>query len=316
MDSSNSSATLAEEAPPAAAGTAAPADPELALQGRVAQYWTDHNVTLHKTFGSREESLEYFLWRCDQYPGYLSLMPVAGADDLAVLDYGCGPGHDLVGFLEFSSPRRLVGIDVSRSSLAEAQDRIELHGGHTAELLLAEPNAVRFPFDDGSFDYIHSSGVLHHVPHLDATLAELRRLLRPHGRMRVMVYNYNSIWMHLYVAYALRLRDGVIPADLPIRQAFTRSTDGPDCPIANCYTPEEFGAIAAAAGFRWRLVGAACSLFEMQLVHQIRYEACMNQKLERLHREFLLELTFDERGTPLYKGVPAGVDLVLELEPA
>lgn len=290
--------------------------PDPALANAVAEYWTDHNVTLHKQFASRAESLDYFHWRCDQYPGYLSLMPVAGQDGADVLDYGCGPGHDLVGFVEYSKPRRLVGIDVSTSSLKEAKQRLALHGGDRTELVLAQPNATRFDFPDGAFDYIHSSGVLHHVPDLAGTLAEMRRMLRPDGRMRVMVYNYNSLWLHLYVAYVLRLQDCKIPVELPIRQAFSRSTDGPDCPIANCYTPDEFGEIAAAAGFRWRLVGAACSLYEMQMASEHRLKACMDQRLERVHREFLLALTFDERGTPLYRGVPAGVDLVLELQPA
>lgn len=288
----------------------------LGLSKTVAEYWTDHNVTQHKQFASRSESLDYFHWRCDQYPGYIDLMPVHGVDGLDVMDYGCGPGHDLVGFLEFSRPRRLVGVDVSTSSLAEAAARLKLHGGDAVQLQRLDPAESRLPFDDASFDYIHSSGVLHHVPDLRLILGELRRLLRPGGRVRVMVYNYNSLWMHLYVAYALRHRDQTIPAELPIRQAFTRSTDGPDCPIANCYTPDEFAAEAGAAGFDSRLVGAACSLFEMQQEQQMRYQACMDLRLEREHREFLLELTFDERRVPHYRGVPAGVDLVLELTPS
>ncbi|MEJ8835232.1 class I SAM-dependent methyltransferase [Ramlibacter sp. AN1133] len=286
------------------------------LSSAVASYWTDHNVTLHKVFASRAESVEYFHWRCDQYPGYLDLMPVAGFDGQDILDYGCGPGHDLVGFLEYSKPRRVVGVDVSRSSLAEATHRLKLHGGERVELLLARPDQTALPFEDASFDYIHSSGVLHHVPDLRASLRELRRLLRPGGRMRVMVYNHDSLWMHLYVAHTLRLRNKTIPADLPIRQAFTRSTDGPDCPIANCYTGAEFAAEAAAAGLACRTVGAAVSLHELHQLQQFRLEACMDLALEREHREFLLALTFDHRGTPLWNGLPAGVDLVLELQPA
>ena len=279
----------------------------------VADYWTGHNVTMHKMFQSREESLDYFHWRGDQYPGYMSLMPVTGADGLDVLDYGCGPGHDLVGFVEFSKTRRLVGIDVSSSSLTEARHRLALHGGQQVELVLAAPNATRFDFPDNSFDYIHSSGVLHHVSDLPATLKELRRLLRPGGRLQVMVYNYDSLWMHLYVAWMLRFQQNTIPPELPIRTAFTRATDGPDCPIANCYTAQEFGAIAQQAGFDWRFVGVAMSLHELECANVNLYQACMDRKLEREHREFLLALTFDERGTPLYKGVPAGIDLVLEL---
>ena len=76
-------------------------------------YWTRHNVTLHHDFGNAEDSLRYFHWRNAQYFGYLERMPVSGYDGKVVLDYGCGPGHDLVGFGSFSKPSRLIGIDVS-----------------------------------------------------------------------------------------------------------------------------------------------------------------------------------------------------------
>ncbi|HEX2544593.1 MAG TPA: class I SAM-dependent methyltransferase [Ramlibacter sp.] len=290
-------------------------NPIAKLSSVVADYWTDHNVTLHKTFASREESLEYFHWRCDQYPGYLDLMPVSGVDGLEVLDYGCGPGHDLVGFVEYSRPKRVAGVDVSRSSLSEARARLGHHGGSDVQLVLSKPGETVLPFENASFDYVHSSGVLHHVPDLQASLAEIRRVLRPTGRARVMVYNYDSLWTHLYVPYTMQLRDRRLPAHLSIREAFTKSTDGPDCPIANCYTPQEFADEARKAGFGCRTVGAAVSLHELQQLQLYRLEACMDQRLAREHREFLLNLTFDQRGTPLANGLPAGVDLVLELNP-
>lgn len=284
------------------------------IENRVADHWTRHNVTLHKRFSSRDESLEYFHWRCDQYPGYLDLMPVKGFDNQSILDFGCGPGHDLVGFLEYSKPAWLVGADVSASSLEEAKERLTLHDGE-AELVMLDPGESHLPFEDRSFDYIHASGVLHHLPNLAETLAECHRVLKPNGKCRVMIYNYNSLWLHLYVAYTLQLKQATIPADLPIREAFTRSTDGADCPISNCYTAEEFSKLAAVAGFNSRLLGAAVSLFEADTFAKDRYAACMDQRLAREHREFLLALTYDEKGRPLYQGVPAGVDLVLELSP-
>ena len=53
-----------------------------------------HNVTqAHKGASrSRLESLDYFHWRCDQYSGYLDLMPVKGFDGKSILDFDCGPG--------------------------------------------------------------------------------------------------------------------------------------------------------------------------------------------------------------------------------
>ena len=67
-----------------------------------------------------QESERYLEWRNDQYFKYDELMPVTGKDGRVILDYGCGPGHDLVGFGLRSKPTRLIGMDVSTSSLAEA----------------------------------------------------------------------------------------------------------------------------------------------------------------------------------------------------
>ena len=70
-----------------------------------AAYWTIHMVN-SGDFENAEDSLNHFLWRNQQYPGYIQLMPVNSADNLVVLDYGCGPGNDLVGFSLFSNCAR------------------------------------------------------------------------------------------------------------------------------------------------------------------------------------------------------------------
>ncbi len=76
-------------------------------------YWTRYNVTLHRSFKTAEESLAHLRWRNDQYIDYVKLMPVDGQDGKIVLDYGCGPGNDLIGFGIHSKPSRLIGVDVS-----------------------------------------------------------------------------------------------------------------------------------------------------------------------------------------------------------
>lgn len=270
-----------------------------------ATYWSDHNVTLHRVFASAAESLDYFDWRNDQYPGYIDLMPVAGADGLDVLDYGCGPGHDLVGFAVRSKPRRLVGYDIARRSMDEARARLALHGDGV-ELVLGNPGEDRLPFADASFDLVHSSGVIHHTPDPRAVLAELRRVLRPGGRAQVMVYNHDSLWTHLYVAYVKQVQDGEF-AGLGLDAAFARSTDGPDCPISVAFRQDEFVALCRSAGFDATFRGAAVSLWERSLLPK-RFEAMMNPSLPAECRTFLRDLTFDARGIPYWNGVAAGID--------
>jgi len=275
-----------------------------------ADYWTGFNVTLHHAFASAEESLRYLHWRNDQYPGYIELMPVAGQDGKVVLDYGCGPGHDVVGFGVYSKPKRLIAADVSPTSLAEAKARTALHG-IAAEFLQIDEASNRLPLADGSVDYIHSSGVIHHIADPAKALRELKRVLARGGRMRVMVYNYDSLWLHLYVAYLLRIKRNAHPG-LELRQVFTKTTDGEDCPIANVYQPEEFARLCRDAGLACRYLGAAISLFELTLLPS-RFEALMDPRLPAEHRDFLKRLELDRRGYPVYEGAGAGVDGCYEL---
>lgn len=275
-----------------------------------ADYWTEHNVTAHYLFSDANESLDYFEWRNDQYFDYIRLMPVAGVDGKVVLDFGCGPGHDLVGFGVYSKPTQLVGVDLSKSSLEEARYRLDLHDIQ-ADLIQLSPDSHRLPFPDASFDYIHSSGVLHHAPDPVSILLEFKRILKPDGEIRIMVYNRDSLWLHLYVAYQRGIIQGQF-SDKSIEEQFTRSTDGEDCPISNCYHPKEWIDLCATAGLQAEFMGAAISMHEMTLL-DLRFSAIQDRRLSTEHRKFLLSLKFDDKGYPLFNGNYAGIDACFKL---
>jgi SAM-dependent methyltransferase len=163
------------------------------------------------------------------------------------------------------------------------------------------------PLSNASIDLVHSSGVLHHMPTIEPALTELRRVLKPGGRAQFMVYHTDSLWLHLYVAYERQLMRR-IDRNLDLLQAFQKSTDGPDCPISRCYTQDAFVKCVSACGFEFERFGVAVSAWEMSLLHK-RYAAIMDPRLPQESREFLAELTFDERGLPLTRqNVHAGID--------
>jgi SAM-dependent methyltransferase len=276
------------------------------------QYWTRYNVTSHRRFGSAPESLAYFHWRNDQYIDYAALMPVTGQDNRVVLDYGCGPGNDLIGFGTYSAPARLIGIDVSPVALELARQRLALHN-IAAELLPISEGGSTLPLDSASVDHIHSSGVLHHAPDPLAILREFRRIIKPDGAARIMVYNYYSLWLHLHVAYVQRVVKGRY-RDLPIRDAFSRFTDGEECPIAQVYKPAEFVALAEAAGFDCVHTGSAVAVLELGDL-PLRWPAIMSEKLEPEHRQFLMQLRMDARGLPMFEDALAGHDACYLLRP-
>ena len=270
----------------------------------VTDYWTEFNVTAHRRFKTAEESIDQLTWRNAVYIDHERLMPLAGFDELTILDYGCGPGIDLVGFGHYSAPARLIGMDVSRASLHEAQERLRLHGIEAEMMPIEEDSPI--PLPDGSVDYIHSCGVLHHTTDPVRILREFRRVLRPDGRACIMVYNYDSVFVHLHVAYSVQLLQG-IDAALDVREAFSKLTDGPGCPISNVYRPSEFLDMAREAGLDGDLVGSAMTMLEMDLLPK-RFDAIWDDRLASEHREFLLSLTFCERGLPRHCNVNAGAN--------
>ena len=275
-----------------------------------AAYWTSHMVT-NEVWKDANDSLDHFLWRNAQYPGYIDLMPVSGADGLTVMDYGCGPGNDLVGFAEYSKPHRLIGADVSQAALQVAEQRLTLHA-KPVELIQLEEGSNIIPLPDESVDLVHSSGVLHHVKNLNKALMEIHRVLKPEGRLQVMVYNYDSLWLHLYTAYIHQIKMRLY-SDLTLMDAFRRTTDGPYCPISHCYRPQEFLDIVRASGFSGYYKGASISLHELGLL-QHRFDAICNRKLAREHRDFLSAITFDQFGHPRVNGYVAGINACFEFQ--
>jgi len=280
-----------------------------------AQYWSSHTVVGRKEFTSREESLLHRRWRGSQYFFYDELMPVAGFDNQVILDYGCGPGNDVVGFIEYSNPRKIVGMDISPLALNIGKKRLGFHESKCVEFQQINENDSCLPFEDETFDYIHCVGVLHHMTDCDENriLREFHRILKSDGKIRILQYNYHSIWVHLYIAYNILILNRKKNGNLTLEDAFRRSTDGPDCPISRYYTKQQFMQICTDAGFYSKFLGSAISLHEMKILPS-RFDAIENYDLPEHHRDFLFSLTFDRYSRPLYESDVAGIDGCYELK--
>jgi ubiquinone/menaquinone biosynthesis C-methylase UbiE len=109
-----------------------------------------------------------------------------------VLDVGCGPGFYATELVESVGPDgAIVGVDSSESMLALANAR---GGGHeNVEFELGEATAL--PVADGSFDAALSVQVLEYVPEIPAALAEIRRALRPGGRVVLWDVDWTTLSM-------------------------------------------------------------------------------------------------------------------------
>ena len=108
-----------------------------------------------------------------------------------VLEVGVGLGTDLVRFARAGA--RVAGVDLTSAAVEAARARVGLEGLE-ADLRVADAEAL--PFDDASFDLVYCYGVLHHTPDARQAVEELRRVLRPAGEARVMLYSRRS-WLAL-----------------------------------------------------------------------------------------------------------------------
>src|SRR3954447_26649908 len=208
----------------------------------VDRYWSDWTVN-STPFTSPAASEEYLEWRFSAYPGFRELTGFWGDHGgETIVDYGCGPGNDVVGFLLYTGAAKVIGFDVSRKALDLAGQRIQLHGIDASRFELhrvEDGGPASLPLPSASADFVNCQGVLHHTSEPEAILAELRRIAKPTANGVVMVYNRDSIYFHLYVAY-MRMVDQGLFTGASVEEAFTASTDGPDCPIARAYRPDDF----------------------------------------------------------------------------
>jgi SAM-dependent methyltransferase len=96
-----------------------------------------------------------------------------------VLDLGCGAGR-------FVAALRAAGADPVGVEIAEAALERARHNAPGADLRLTEPDGS-LPLEHGSVDLVWCSEVLEHVADTEHVLLEVRRVLRPSGRLLVTV---------------------------------------------------------------------------------------------------------------------------------
>jgi len=266
----------------------------------VERYWTGHTVRANR-FSTARASERYLEWRFREYPLFREFSGLWGEHDgEVILDYGCGPGNDLTGFALHTRARRIIGMDVSPVSLALATRRLALHDQATGrfELVQVSDSDSRIPLADDSVDHVNCQGVLHHTSHPDEVLAELARVLRPGGTATIMVYNRDSIWLHLCTAYERMVVEGAFPGS-DVEEAFRRNTDGPRCPISRAYRSDDFLALCERAGFAGEFAGGYFLEEELEWLNQHGNAALASPQLAAEHKEFLTELINDEYGYPM-----------------
>lgn len=196
-------------------------------------------------------SRAYFetLWRgrLAYAPWMPASLDYAGARGLDVLDVGCGQGLDLAQYALAGA--RATGVDLTPRHVELARRHLAALG---AKAHVMEADAEHLPFPDASFDRVSSNGVLHHTPDIDAALREICRVLRPGGRVSIVVYNKASLhyWVNQYLLHG-RI-EGMLREEGSMEGVLSRGVEYSTSdarPLVRAYMPRAVRRLMHRAGF-------------------------------------------------------------------
>lgn len=114
-----------------------------------------------------------------------------------VLEIGCGIGTDTINFARNGA--QVTAVDLSDKSMEVAkqrakvfglEDRIRFFHGNSEQLSSIVPA--------DKFDLVYSFGVIHHTPHPERVVAEIKKFMTPTSEFRMMVYSkvsYKLFWV-------------------------------------------------------------------------------------------------------------------------
>lgn len=116
-------------------------------------------------------------------------------EKMDILIAGCGTNQ--AAYYAVRNPNwNILGVDLSDSSLAHQEKLKQKHG--LSNLTLVKHDLTKIADFGKDFDFITSTGVLHHLPDPDAGLKALKSVLREDGVINLMVYG-RSLRLGVYV---------------------------------------------------------------------------------------------------------------------
>jgi 2-polyprenyl-3-methyl-5-hydroxy-6-metoxy-1,4-benzoquinol methylase len=174
---------------------------EVAIE-RVREFWDGRPCNLRhspRPVGTREyfdevETRKYFV---EPHIGRFAEFPRWAGKK--VLEIGCGIGTDTINFARhgaFVTAVELSGESLklarSRAEIFGLSDRVRFYQGNAEEL------ANFLPMD--RYDLLYSFGVVHHTPHPERVLEQIRSYAGPGSTLKLMVYHRRSfkvLWILL-----------------------------------------------------------------------------------------------------------------------
>ena len=161
-----------------------------------------------------------------------------------VLEIGCGIGTDTINFARHGAT--VTAVDLSEKSIEVARQRATLFGFQDRVRFFqanAEELSRSVPVEP--YDLVYSFGVIHHTPHPERVLEQIRHYVRPGSTVKIMVYHRWS-----WKVFSILLTYGRCRFWLLDRLVAQYSEAQSGCPVTYAYTRREGRKLLENHGFR------------------------------------------------------------------
>lgn len=201
--------------------------------------------------GAQPGTRPYFETQLAGRRGYAPWMDEAldysGSVGLRVLDVGCGQGMDVANYAMAGAEATGIDLTPRHAELA----RLHLAAMDLrAEIVIGD--AERMPFEDDRFARVSSNGVLHHTPDMGAALREIRRVLKPGGEARIIVYNRSSFHYWLNQVLFRGILRGELVRERSMAGVLSSGVEQSSIgarPLVRVYSPRRLRSMMRDAGF-------------------------------------------------------------------
>lgn len=165
---------------------------DLSLNEKNAEFWNELcGTTFAHTLGITDHSLDslkkYDEWFLNFYPYLPRHIPYSSMKGKKVLEVGLGYGTVSQQIGETGAI--FTGLDIAHGPVAMANYRFRLHGLNGQSV---RGSILDSPFGDSVFDFVVAIGSYHHTGNLQRAINETYRLLKPGGKLVLMVYSAYS----------------------------------------------------------------------------------------------------------------------------
>ena len=130
-------------------------------------------------------------------------MPLNNLRGKHVLEIGPGSGGHSALFAKYGAI--VTSADITLVRAISTQLKFRLLGERADGCQAVQSDTEQLPFNDNSFDFVYSNGVLHHTSDSQGAVAEVYRVLKTGGEAIIMLYCKSSwhYWINMFLAVGI-----------------------------------------------------------------------------------------------------------------